>query len=273
MAWRDDDRSSRPGCIGSRPRLTRAEIARASAGAGRYPGPRLRRVAVRRHPPVAAPSADQCARRHWNRPRRSPAQLTTLMTMVTLQSVTGTLETTWQQRNSSYCRFSGRTVNRSIRSRSTWGARSSDAATNSTPRSGTHRACWRHYPEGMPATVDIRRAADRARHLGALARVQAFLLVRRPLRPGQHPPRATAGEQRRRSATRYGLRDPPAPRHGDCDLGAARPTRTPGFHRKSWSDLSRPGATDVGGQRNPAFGEERVRYGASAFRADVGHSR
>jgi len=30
------------------------------------------------------------------------------------------------------------------------------------PRSGTHRACWERYPEGMPANVVIRRAAERA---------------------------------------------------------------------------------------------------------------
>jgi quercetin 2,3-dioxygenase len=43
------------------------------------------------------------------------------------------------------------------------GSRSTYRCPNSTPRSGTHKDCLRHYPEEMPATAEIRRAADRAR--------------------------------------------------------------------------------------------------------------
>src|SRR5271168_2566763 len=66
------------------------------------------------------------------------------------------------QLNSSSCRFSATTANPSIRSRFTWAARLSCRCPSSMPRSGTHRACWERYPEGMPANVVIRRAAERA---------------------------------------------------------------------------------------------------------------
>ena len=78
-----------------------------------------------------------------------------------------------------------------------------------------------------------------------------------------------------------GFRYPPAPRHGDRHLGAARLAGPPGLHRPLRRDLSRAGPADVGGPRHPALGEERlvdadrraVPQRASAFRADVGGAR
>ena len=60
-------------------------------------------------------------------------------------------------------------------------------------------------------SVDVRRAADRFASQHRLAGLQALLLLRPPLRPGQHPPRPAAGQQRRHRRRR-------AP--------ASRPTRT-----------------------------------------------
>ena len=92
MAWRDDD-FVQAWLHRVMPRLTRAEIAEHQRVLGRHPRPRLRRVAVRRHPPVAARPAGRMCWRRWSRRRKVTRQLTTLMTMVTLQSVTDALET------------------------------------------------------------------------------------------------------------------------------------------------------------------------------------
>src|SRR5260370_37770770 len=71
-----------------------------------------------------------------------------------------------QQRNSSCCLSSAPAASRNTRSRSTWVAQKVAQLAcrwpSLTPRCGTRRRCSAHYPEAMPATVEIRRAADRA---------------------------------------------------------------------------------------------------------------
>ena len=110
----------------------------------------------------------------------------------------------------------------------------------------------------MTAAIDVRRAADRVRHQHRWLDSQALVLVRPALRPGQHPPRAAAGQQRRRRRAGHRLRDPPAPRHGDRHLGAARVAGAPGLHRAHRRDLPGPGAADERRHRHPALGEERL---------------
>ena len=95
----------------------------ASAGTRRHPRPRLRRVAVRRHPPVAAQPAGRSAGvagadGAGHPPTHHPDD--------DGDAAVGhrhPRNRAWPQRNSWSCRFSGRTASRSTKSRSTWAAR------------------------------------------------------------------------------------------------------------------------------------------------------
>ena len=105
--------------------------------------------------------------------------------------------------------------------------------------------------------TDVRRAATRdATKIDWLDSKHSFSFGQ-PLRPGQHPPRSAAGQQRRRRRARHRLRDAPAPRHGDRHLGAAGVARAPGLHRAQRRDLPGPRAADERRHRHPALGEER----------------
>ncbi len=112
-----------------------------------------------------------------------------------------------------------------------------------------------------------------------LAGLQALVRLRRPLGPRQHPPRPAAGEQRRHRHGGRRVRDAPAPRHGDRDVGPARVAGPPGLDRALRGHLPRPRPADERRPRDPALGEERLlaprRRRARrprALRADVGRA-
>ena len=85
---------------------------------------------------------------------------------------------------------------------------------------------------------------DRFHDRDRLAGLQALVLVRAALRPRQHPLRPAAGVQRRRRRARHRVRDAPAPRHGDRDVGARRCPRAPGLAGAHRRHLPRPRAAD-----------------------------
>ena len=122
MAWRDDD-FVQAWLHRVLPRLSRAEIAQhqrvlTDIRARGYGAWRFDDTHQSLHHRLASVLASLQPTVEVSR------QLTTLMTMVTLQSVTDKLETGARlQRNSWCCRSSSRTASRNTRSRSTWAAR------------------------------------------------------------------------------------------------------------------------------------------------------
>ena len=101
----------------------------------------------------------------------------------------------------------------------------------------------------------------------------ALVLLRCPLRPGQHRFRRPRRAQRRAPPAGHGVRRPPARRPRDRDVGAERRAAAL-LERRVGGDRARPGAATLGGQRGRARRDERRPHrGRDPLPAGVGPPR
>ena len=106
-------------------------------------------------------------------------------------------------------------------------------------------------------TVDVRRAADRfATKIDWLDSKHSFSFGHHYDRANTHFGLLLVNNDDVVDAG-TGLRDAPAPRHGDRHLGAARRAGPPGLAGPQRPDLPGPGPADERRHRHPALGEER----------------